>query len=170
MEEEKQHIPPFDGKPLFDTPDGYFENLPLRISERLPAREKSVDNRISLLKYGSLSVAAAASLVWAVIWLFSPGQNQEALLTADHIAEEIALENHLRLTEETLIAEISRAERKQAEDIILNELAQMPEDELIEQLALAEKEQKNHVQSQGENDPEDFMMYDLDDFEMFEEY
>lgn len=168
MEEEKQHIPPFDGKPLFDAPGGYFENLPQHISERLPAREKRTDNRISMLKYGSLSLAAAAALVWAVIWIFSPRQPQEALLTADHIAEEIALDDYLGLTEEALIAEISRAERKQAEEIILNELAQMPEDELIEQLALAEKEQKTYSPDR-QNDLEDFMLDEFDDFDMFEE-
>ena len=113
----KHRIDDMDKKIDFKVPDGYFENLPLKIQQRIEIEKKEA--KTFTLPTWSYALAASALLIMAFVILFqNPSPSAEKLLA--EVSEEalIAYLDDIEIDEYDLVSALP----DHAEDLPFNEI------------------------------------------------
>lgn len=118
----KHRLEDIDKKVDYKVPEGYFEQLPLKIQQRIDAEKKEV--KVFQLPSWSYAMAASVVLVLTLVFLFQDGSpNAETLLA--EVSEEalIAYLDEIELDEYDIASALPAMEDIQFENIdMLNDL------------------------------------------------
>ena len=93
----KRKIEDIDKKQVFNTPEGYFEDLPMRIQARIESEKpQAVSKR---LPKWSLALASVALLLTFVFVLYDSGTSEQDLLAGISQEELVAYLDQIELDE-----------------------------------------------------------------------
>jgi hypothetical protein len=108
-------------KPLFEVPEGYFEELPQRIQKRIEASKRRPAWYVSIvhaLKQPQWAVSVSVAMLAALVFWFSPRAPKHERLI-EHVGDEVLMEylSHA-LPSSHLIEELPEDEWKEIMDAL----------------------------------------------------